>query len=168
VSQPFIELTHGHAPQNPGLPNYDVDRNADPGLTVERSLEVLEASDPAERQVWLLPSDIATFPASASLSLSVAPASTIAPGDELQVRAGVFQCDAQRACSRLVRSTVEVPAATAGAFVPLTFDLSTGSPTEVATGRRLELRVSVVYTSDTDAWLAYDSADHPSALVLGP
>jgi hypothetical protein len=168
ASQPFIELVAGHVPQNPGLPNYDVDRNADPGLTIERSLEVLEASDPAERQVWLLPADVAAFPATASLSLSVAPAGTIAPGDELHVRAGVFQCDAQRACSRLVRSEVAVPATTAGMFVPVTFDLSIGTPTAIAAGRRLELRVSVVYSSDTDTWLAYDSADHPSALVLGP
>lgn len=168
TSQPFIELVDGHMPQNGVLPNYDVDRNADPGLTIERSLEVLETSDPASRQVWLLPADITAFPAAASLTLSVAPAGQVDPGDELHVRAGIYECDAGRVCSRLVRQTLAVPAVAQGAFTSVGFDLSVGTLTPIAPGRRLELRVAVVYSSDVDAWLGYDSADHPSALVLGP
>ncbi len=145
-----------------------VDRNADPGLTIERSLEVLETSDPASRQVWLLPADITAFPAAASLTLSVAPAGQVDPGDELHVRAGIYECDAGRVCSRLVRQTLAVPAVAQGAFTSVGFDLSVGTLTPIAPGRRLELRVAVVYSSDVDAWLGYDSADHPSALVLGP
>ena len=84
------------------------------------------------------------------------------------MRAGVYECDLGRVCSRIVRQTLVVPAATPGEFSSVGFDLSVGTPTPIVAGRRFELRVAVVYSSDVDAWLGYDSADHPSALVLGP
>lgn len=168
ASQPVLDLVVGRAPQNATLPNYDTDRNADPGLTILRSLQVLESTDPAQRQVWALPADVVEVPATATLSLGVAPAGVAAPGAEMHVRAGLYDCDATRTvCLRVVRDTLTV-LATTGTFTSLTFDLSPGVVTPLAAGHRLELRFAAVFTSDVDVWIAYDSADHPSALTLGP
>lgn len=166
VSQPILDLAAATAPRNVTLPNYDIDRNDDPGLTLIASAGVLRSSDPAARQVWHLPADLDVVPADGSLTLWVAPLAA-APGDELHIRAGLFDCDAARLrCDRLVRDTLVVPA-TAG-FAPLVFDLSLGSATPLAPGHRAELRVAVPSASDVDVWIAYDTVDHPAALTFGP
>jgi hypothetical protein len=166
VSQPILDLIAAAAPRNATLPNYDTDRNADPGLTLIASPADLRSSDPAARQVWRLPADLTAVPATASLTLWVAPVAA-APGDELRIRAGLFDCDEDRVrCVLLVRDTLIVPAT--GGFVPLVFDLSPGTATPLAPGRRAELRVAVPMASDADVWIAYDAVDHPAALTLGP
>jgi hypothetical protein len=166
VAQPILDLVAAATPQHATLPNYDTDRNADPGLTLIASLAVLESTDPEARQVWRLPADLTVVPASGALTLWVAPVATL-PGDELHIRVGVFDCDEGRtSCVRLVRDTMVVPAT--GAFAPLVFDVSPGTATPLAPGRRAELRVAVPSTSDVDVWIAYDTVDHPAALTLGP
>jgi hypothetical protein len=166
VAQPVLDLIAAASPQHAALPNYDIDRNPDPGLTLVGSPQVLESSDPAARQVWRLPADLTVVPATGSLTLWVAPVAA-GPGDEIQIRAGLFDCDAARsACVRLVRDTLVVPAT--GGFAPLVFDLSAGTATPLAPGRRAELRVAVLSTSDVDVWLAYDAVDYPATLLLGP
>jgi putative nucleotidyltransferase with HDIG domain len=154
--------------QHAVLPNYDADRNPDPGLTVARSLPVLEAAETGATQSWRFPEEIDQLPPSASLTVWVAPAVGDAPSAPLKVRAAVFECDAPRVrCTRIIRDTRDV-STEPGSFARVDFDLSTGRPVTVRPGRRFEVRVAVLSTSSGDAWIAYDVTGMPSQLRLGP
>ena len=153
--------------QNPGaLPNYDTDRNTDPGLTITASPQGLITDDPAAVQVWRFPASTTTLDGPVTLTLWIAPDGPLGPGPFL-VRAGLFDCDLGRtACTLLVRDDPTVTAV-ADTFAPVAFDLSVSpTPYVVAAGRRLELRVATRNGSSNDGLFAYDAVDYPSELIV--
>lgn len=167
-AQPILHLDPVRPTQNAVLANYDADRNADPGLTIEQSTDWLLSTDPRQVQVWAFPGGETELPATVNAVFYVAPASVPAAGDSLHVRAGIFRCNAPRtSCTRLRALTVEIPNPANG-FRAVTFDLSDPTADNVPGGLSLELRFAVPSTSDLDAWVAYDAAPYPASIVLGP
>jgi hypothetical protein len=165
VSQPVLDLVPAAAPQNPGpVPNYDTDRNDDPGLTIRPTPQGLTTTEPDGVQAWRFPAAITELQGSATLELFITAADASGPG-RLIVRAGVFDCDAAReACVRLVHDTVS-GRPEAGTFVPFTFNLAVPATT-LAAGHGFELRVAAISGSMSDVWIAYDTADAPSTLTI--
>jgi hypothetical protein len=166
VSQPILPML-ARAPINGSpLPNYDVDRDPVPGLTLRRSTDVLSGSDPAaiQRWRWTLPSTrTLTAP---QLSLWAGGAAPVAGNQVLLVSAGLYRCAADGSNCALIGAD-EVPfAIVPGGFSGLAFDLRPTAPVEAAAGSVLELRVAVPNGSDGDIALAYDSFDYPAQLAL--
>jgi HD-GYP domain-containing protein (c-di-GMP phosphodiesterase class II) len=166
VSQAVLPML-ARAPINGSpLPNYDVDRDPVPGLTLRRSTDVLGGSDPAaiQRWRWTLPSTrTLTAP---QLLLWVGSAAPAAGNQVLLVSAGLYRCAADGSNCVLIGAD-EVPfAIVPGGFGGLAFDLRPTVPLEVAAGSVLELRVAVPNGSDGDIALAYDSFDYPAQLAL--
>jgi HD-GYP domain-containing protein (c-di-GMP phosphodiesterase class II) len=167
ASQPLLDLEAERPAQNPVLPNYDTDRNPDPGLTLVASPAMLLTTDPLGAQTWLFPASSTTVDGTVSLDLWIAPEGPPGPG-QFEVRAGIFDCDADRtSCTRLVFDTQAI-ASTAGVFVPANFDLTIGAPYVAAPGNRLELRVATHSGSSNDAWIGYDAVGMPAQLVITP
>lgn len=168
ASQPLLDLAGDRPPQNAVVPNFDTDRNADPGLTIIGSPGTMRTSDPAGVQVWRFPESFTTIDGTVALDLWVAPVGAPTPG-QFRVRAGFFDCDlARTSCTRIVRDTLTLDGVD-GVFAPVTFDLTIGADPYVAgPGRRLELRYATLNGSSNDSWIAYDSADAPARLVITP
>jgi hypothetical protein len=165
VSRPVLDAVIDRAPQNRVLPNYDTDRNDDPGLTLLATPFGLIDRRPGSIQVWRLPVD--AIPGPVSLTVWVAPGNP-SSATRLVMRAGIYDCDVARTtCSRLVRDTVGHDATT-GAFMPIEFDLSLDSPYAVASGRRLELRIVALGPSRRDVLLGYDATATPSRIDIDP
>ena len=150
------------------LPNYDTDRDAEPGLTMIGSPGTMMTSNPDGVQVWRFPESMTTIDGTVALELWVAPIGPPAPG-QFRVRAGLFDCElARTSCTRIVRDTLTL-VGTDGVFAPTTFDLTIGSdPYDVAAGRRLELRYATLNGSSNDSMIAYDSVEAPAQLVITP
>ncbi len=165
-SRPVLELAAGGSPANATIPNLDADRNDDPGLTLVRTPGVLFSPDPAGVQVWRFPDTTTSLSGRIRLRLWIAAGGTA--GVDVLARAGLFDCDeARTGCSRLSRSTPAWTAPTAD-FVPIDFDLTLADDHVVSPGRRLEVRVAVPAASATDIWVAFDSAEAPASLSVGP
>ena len=169
VHQPVLDLVAVRPMRNSVLPNFDLDRNGDPGLTLPPLTGTIQADDPLAIQVWRLPATTALIDGAVSLELWIAPSEPPGPG-QFQMRAGLFDCDVARtSCDMLALDTSPRIVADAGEFVPVDLDLTIGSePYVVASGRRLELRVATMNGSRTDAWVGYDSIETPSRLVISP
>jgi len=166
ASQPVLALDPDRAPRNATLPNYDTNRNTDPGLTILQSSTWLVSTDPTEVQAWAFPDAQRELPATVSATFFVAPATAPSAGDELHVRAGIFRCNGPRtSCTRLRAETLVV-VAPGTAFTSVRFDLS-GAAVTIPGGFTLELRFAVPDSSDLDAWVAYDAVPFPSSITLG-
>ena len=168
VSQPVLDLAADRSPRNAVLPNYDTDRNTDPGLTVIGSPATLMTSNPDGVQVWRFPESFTTIDGTVRLDLWIAPIGPPTPG-QFRVRAGFFDCDlARTSCTRIVRDTLTLDGED-GVFAPVAFDLTIGpDPYVVGPGRRMELRYATLTGSSNDSWIAYDAVDTPSRLVITP
>jgi hypothetical protein len=165
VSRPVLDAVVDRAPLNQRLPNYDIDRNDDPGLTLAATPFGLVAGAPESVQVWRLPVD--EIRGQVSLTMWVAPDQPSLIG-AIVVRAGIFDCDLTRtSCTRVVRDTVAY-LTSAEAFVPIEFDLSLDAPYTVASGRQLELRFVAPGPSSPDVVVGYDAVDTPSRIDIAP
>lgn len=164
ASRPVLDLVGDRPLQHLDLPNYDTDRNDDPGLTIVGTTAALTTTDPAGLQVWRLPTSVTTV-TGADLTLWLAPLGPPAPG-QIKVAAGLFECDAGRTSCTIVSTAVVRYVATDETFVPVTFDLGVTPTHEVAPGRRLELRFAVLNGSNNDVLVGYDAVATPSRLVV--
>ena len=171
ASQELLDLVPERPPLNGSpVPNYDTDRDQDPGLMIARTAQSLETDDAGGVQTWRFPATVTSLMPTVVATMYVQPTGPpLTPPGRIVVRAGVFDCDeARTACTRLEVDTVSL-APTLGVFVPVVFDLSSDAATTIGAGRRFELRVALVADGSTDdAWIAYDSTDAPALLTMAP
>ena len=166
-SQEVLPIRPSRSPVNTFVPNYDIDRNADPGLTLVRTTDALLTGAPDGVQTWVFSDRLAEMP-----RLTVATVYT-------EVRVGrrhgrldrgagrIFRCNPTRLnCEELRSDTVVIPAPAPGDFTPLVFDLSSATRSTAPTGWHFELRVAVPEGSDRDVWIAYDAVDAPAVITL--
>jgi hypothetical protein len=148
------------------LPNYDLDRDVAPGLTLRRSAEALDSADPTavQRWRWTLPAPRTL--ASPQLSLWASGAGQAATNQVLLVSAGLYRCQADGSgCAPVGVATAPFRVAP-GTFTGLAFDLSPSAPLTVDAGQVLEVRVAVPDGSDADVVVAYDSIEFPAQLAM--
>jgi HD-GYP domain-containing protein (c-di-GMP phosphodiesterase class II) len=149
------------------LPNYDIDRNVDPGLTIERSVAGLTTNDPALRQIWRAPSSALSLGSPVRLQVWLAPASDPV-GGFMVVRAGLYDCATSGDDCTNLADDIGVLAPSVGVFSGVSFDLTPGGGRyDVPSGRIVEVRLAVAESSATDAIVAYDTDRFPSSMTFG-
>lgn len=151
---------------NVELANYDTDRNSDPGLTLVRSADTVQSTDPTAVQIWRTGPSFRDTNDTIVLQLWFTSA-TDPGGAPIAVEVALFDCANNGTdCLELVRQADSFTAPATG-FVPRSFDLSVpGGAYTPGSGRGIELRVAVPLSSATDLWVAYDSDNYPAAITL--
>jgi HD-GYP domain-containing protein (c-di-GMP phosphodiesterase class II) len=161
-SSPTLPLVIGGSAQNAGaVPNYDTDRNSDPGLTLQPAGAAPLDSASAQRFSFT-PTEPMQLGGPASLRLTLGDAGL--DGDAVTVIVGVYDCTQAGSCTLLASDTESLSAA---GFQSVVFDLGDIDRT-IPSNRRLQLRVATTDASSGDVWLLYDYTSAPSALSLTP
>lgn len=168
VSSSLLLPLSATAPTTAALPNYDLDRDARPGLGIRLTGapgEGLTETDPDKSQYW---STLVTTPVvfSGELKLSLASAmkngSTTARGT---LAASVLDCVLPSGNCTTVATTVAdaQPWSPSGGFVARTLTFGSVSYT-IATGHHLALKVVVPNSSAGHMDIAYDTVAFPGNL----
>jgi len=154
-------------PNAPVLYNYDVDRDASPGLTIAKGGSGPYESDPTKYQAWL----------TAPLSTAIVVDGTVMV--HLWTGTANFDVTLRAAVSAYVldcggSGCVELGGGTlsdskwqheSATWVQSTFTFPVG-PHTVPVGNKLELKVIVEPSSAGDMWFAYDANDHKSRVTV--
>ena len=152
------------SPQPPAvaLPNYDPDRNQDPGLTLRPTEHGTWAeTDPERLQRFSTTVDAPTWvkgPAAVTLYLAAADFVT----EELLVESSIYHCRGET-CEK-IKKQVQWFAGGDG-FTPVTFEYEWLN-VQYAAGDRLELRVATWAESELDLLVAFGTAEYPAVLEL--
>ncbi|MBI5088961.1 MAG: hypothetical protein HZB15_08915 [Actinobacteria bacterium] len=164
VSQPVLPLA-ARSPLNASLPNFDTDRDSNPGLLIRRG-GALAVGDPARMQRFrLAPATPTRIDGSASVRLYVAPAGLLL--DAMTVNVALAHCIGPTLDTCTVLATGSV------GFVGLlsqfqAVDVGLGAvDATIAPPHALEVWVVADSSSSRDLWLAYDTTSRPSALTIG-
>lgn len=150
-----------------GLPNYDQDRNDDPGLTVNRGSGLAEA-DGTKMQRWFTP-----LPAETVLSgqprLEIwAATRELDPSKSGMIVAGIYDCRTNKTdCVPLGSGSATFAQSTFGdGFGRVVITMPPIDHT-LAGNRGLMLKVAVPNDSEDDLWLAFATTTYPTALTIG-
>ncbi len=165
-AQPVLPMV-GRGPINGALlPNFDSDRNEQPGLTLERSSGDLDTTDgrAVQRWSWTLPA--ARTLATSEVQLWASGSGTTTTDDILVVRVGLYACDLAGSACTLIADDETPFAATSATFRGIAFDLTPVGQVSLDAGQVIEVRVAVLNGSATDVILAYDSVEYPAQLTL--
>ena len=165
-AQPVLPML-GRGPINGApLPNYDYDRNEQPGLTLQRSSGDLDVTDvrAIQRWSWTLPAERTL--AASEVQLWASGSGVTTTDDILVVRVGLYACDNAGSACALIADDETPFAATAATFRGIAFDLTPVGPVSLGAGQVIEVRVAVLNGSATDVILAYDSVEFPAQLTL--
>lgn len=148
------------------LPNFDTDRDGDPGLMIKKGEGEVESADSTKVQVWKAPSGGPRTIGSASLRLYAA------PKDFDWDKVGVVRAILQRcatdlsSCATLATTSRSVNAPGGSSFVAVDLDFGPIGSATTATQPVLVVRVIVPPTSEDDLWLAYGTATYPARLAV--
>lgn len=177
------------APTYAGAPNFDTDRNDDPGLTIQRSSDGLVASvdeattlisaagttavtvDPGSDpkvQVWAqrVGSSGARLAGAPVLEIWAA-ARDFDPGATQRVVAALVVCDGSgNACQLLSSGSAGFAQSGFGKGFGLVTVFMTDVDVVVPEGHWVGVVVTVANSSDRDLWVVFDSVDHPSRAYL--
>ena len=171
TSSPYLTIGTAKPTFSGALPNYDTDRNADPGLTLVPSTLGLAETDTTKYQIWNVPASPGAFNVNASVRLRL-PAAVrgFNPTARGRMTAGLYVCDDPPVSCTLVKTaTVDRPAGWSGTLTTFTetmFDFGAVS-VHVPASRGLAVKVVVdAAGSDDSMWLAYDTVAYPAALQL--
>jgi hypothetical protein len=167
TSTPVLPFTTT-APTAGTLPNYDTDRDAQPGLRIREADNHLGTGDPAKYQKWSMAVDTGLVLAGpATLDLWAAMAGFDA-GEAGRVIASISSCNASGfECTQLAMGSARVVQDDApGSFLPVTIDFGVVSAS-IPPNRTLVVKVVVDGDSADDMVLAYGTATYASALRLG-
>lgn len=156
------------APTASTLPNYDLDHNDDPGLTIKDSGRgVVWEWDPEKMQYWRT-----TFPSARKIAGPVSLTFFSAHKDFKagkfgDVHAILYTCKPDGSgCDILAGSNVAAAVwSVTGAWVERTIDLGTVNA-NIPAGHFLGVKIAVDDASG-DMWFAYDTTSYPSQLVFG-
>ncbi len=172
VSQPILPLTFDATPGNATLPNYDADRNPDPGLTIligpPGIAAQLAETDPAKFQLW-------AHAATSDVELDGAVTFTIwsamdglAGGLTGRLRVFLLDCPASTVdgtdCTELDHKTItNIPWPAAWEEVTMNFGPILHT---VPAGNLLAIKVVVPPTSSADMWFAFGATGFESTLTV--
>jgi hypothetical protein len=163
VSQPVLPLV-ARPPLNSSLPNFDTDRDSNPGLLIRKG-GALAVGDPTRLQRFRLTMPtVSKIDADASVRLYAAPAVLLLDGMTVNV--------ALAHCTGPSLDNCTVLATGSKGFLGLlsqyqAVDITLGHVTAtIAPPHVLELWVVADTSSSRDLWLAYDTSSRSSALTL--
>jgi HD-GYP domain-containing protein (c-di-GMP phosphodiesterase class II) len=150
--------------QQPALPNYDVDRDGAPGLTIVRG-GALAAGDPVRMQRFSVdPATDLSLRGRHRVLLWVAPAT--GGEHELRVTVALTRCNDDRTNCSTVATATGSTEASAGSFELLTVDF--GRLTQnIPVAQHLEVWIVADANSTADLTLAYDASTYRSGLQIG-
>ena len=155
-----------NVPTDSSLPNYDPDRDAIPGLLLERSSNGANESDPAKHQIWVTGGGGTTLagPASVTFWSAMKDFATDLHGE---VSAHLLDCDLSGGGCSVIESgsASATPWSSSGDWVARTIDFASVSYT-IAGDRTLAVKFTVDSNSDDDMWFAYGTTGEPSSLAL--
>ncbi|MGI9646475.1 MAG: hypothetical protein ACR2O6_14310 [Ilumatobacteraceae bacterium] len=150
----------GARPPAGALPNYDPDRNDDPGVTVKPTEHGTWAETDPERLVRF--STTVTSPTwvkgPASVTLYLAADDFVI--DDLLVEASIYHCRGE-SCEKIQKSLQWFT--TDDGFTPVTFEYEWLN-VQYEAGERLELRVAPWAESELDLLVAFGTAEYPAVV----
>jgi len=154
-------------PVAPVLYNYDVDRDASPGLTIAKGGSGPNESDPTKYQAWLTPAFPAATVVEGTVTVKLWTGTAnfdVALGGA--VSAYLRDCDGSD-CVELGGGTLSDSTWQHGSpsWVLKTLTFPVGRHT-VAAGDSLELVVVVEPSSSSDMWFAYDTGPYRSRVTV--
>jgi len=147
--------------------NYDTDRDAGPGLSIQRGGSGVDENDAAQQQVWRTPVAATTTRIVGSVTFEVWSASKnfqVGQSGSISVYLRDFDGSGYKeiAVGKLTQSDWQ---GTNLGWVKRTITLEAGSYT-VPAGHRLELKLIVNGASSDDLWFAYDTIVHPARVRI--
>ena len=172
ASSSFLRLGSTPASYSGPVPNYDTNRNGDPGLTLEQSTLGLAETDPTKTQLWSVPSSPGAQNIGGNIRLVLPTAlKTFATTGAGKMIAGLFVCDdppAFASCSLQNTATVDRPAGWSSGlntFVSTVFDFGTVN-IHIPGNQSLAVKVVVDDAGSADGmWLAFDTTQYSASLV---
>ncbi|MEY2567889.1 MAG: hypothetical protein QOE35_2418 [Actinomycetota bacterium] len=173
VSASYLRLGTTPSSYSGALPNYDTDRNADPGLTIDPTVLGLAETSATKSQLWSAVASPGATNIDGSLRLSIPTAlRNFATNGAGRMLAGVYVCDdppIAASCSLQASATVDRPSGWSGGlstFVSTVFDFGAVS-IHVPGNQSLAVKVVVDAAGSADSmWLGFDTTQHSASVVL--
>lgn len=147
-------------PADIGLANYDIDRDGDPGLLIEKDSAGVDGSDPTKVQIFTVAHSSAVR-IEADLRAELYVAAKDFDSKDILVAVLVERCDLAGTCMALGYSDKWVR--NADRFKRVTVPLG-DIATTIEPGDRLQLRVAALGESDDDMWLAFGTDAYSSSI----
>jgi signal peptidase len=173
ASSAYLRLGTSSSSYSGAVPNYDTDRNADPGLTLEPTTLGLAETDLTKTQLWSVPGTPGAQNISGSMRLTLPTAlANFATTGSGKMIAGLYVCDdppSFGSCTLEDSATVDRPSGWSNGlntFVSTVFDF--GAVSMHIPGNK-SLAVKVVVDSAGSAgsmWVAFDTTQYSASLVL--
>ncbi len=162
-SQAFLSLDGSL--QNGTLPNYDTDRDSDPGLMIKKG-DGLGESDLSKIQRWRSDAGGSRLLGWGTLTIFAA-TKDFASGKTGRFAIGLFDCDGSGSnCSALATQSASFDQANFGGnFGAVTVNFGSIDHT-FASGRTLVLKLATASDSDDDLWFAYGTNTYPARLDI--
>ena len=154
-SEPIGSLSTSEPPSIP-LPNYDPERDTEPGLVLKKTNGGAGETEATKYQHW----EVAAPPGELIISLVLWAAVKDFDPDKTG-RLGVYLLDCAASC-QVIETVYQTVSGPTWSRVRVSFS---GSHT-FAVGHRLALKVVVQANSDDDMWLAYGTFDYDSSIQV--
>jgi hypothetical protein len=162
-STPVLPFT-SDPPTAGSLPNYDTDRDDDPGLFIGNDDD---GAGVDEAQIWSEDQPQGLVLAGTARLTFWSAMEDFQTSRRGVVTATLMNCSTGGVCTTVATATLDLPDWSGGSagWVERTLDFGPVSHT-IANGRRLRLRLDVGSNADDDMWFAYGTAAYPSILVV--
>ncbi|MEY2475039.1 MAG: hypothetical protein QOG87_354, partial [Actinomycetota bacterium] len=173
ASSAYLRLGITSSSYSGAVPNYDTDRNGDPGLTLDPTTLGLAETDLTKTQLWSVPGSPGAQNISGSMRLTLPTAlKTFATTGSGRMIAGIYVCDdppSFASCTLEDSATVDRPSGWSGGlntFVSTTFDFGAVN-IHIPGNKSLAVKVVVDDAGSADGmWLAFDTTQYSASLVL--
>ena len=148
------------------LPNYDTDRDSDPGRLVMKGVIGLAETDNDKVQRWWEQLGPGLLQGTPTLDIWLA-VIDFDVGKTGQVVAGIYDCAADKTdCNLLASGSSSVNQATFGSDFGMVVIVMSPIDVSLVADRGLMLRVAVSSGSDDDLWFAYGTTTYPTQLSI--
>lgn len=163
-SQSVLPLSE--QPSGGRLPNYDSNRNDDPGLTLQKGDDLDERDSTKMQRWWNELPDTTRIAGTPTLTVFAA-TKDFDTGKTGRLVAGLYDCSPSLDdCRRLASGAASFRQSSFGSdFGEVTITMSPVDAT-VAAGRGLMVKMAVPGNSDDDLWLAYGTRAYPTSLTF--
>ena len=173
ASSSYLRLSTTPSSYTGTVPNYDTDRNGDPGLTLEPTTLGLAETDPTKTQLWAVVASPGAQNVTGSMRLVLPTAlKTFATTGKGKMIAGLYICDdppSAAVCTLQDTATVDRPSGWSGGlntFVSTVFDFGAVS-LHIPGNQSLAVKVVVDSAGSADGmWLAFDTTQYSASVVL--
>ena len=148
------------------LPNYDPDRDDEPGLLLEKGGNGWQEGDPVKHQQWVAPAGAMSIGGGVSLEFWSA-IKDMEDEEKGVVTAYLLECDPSgNSCAKVGQGSIQRdPWSSSETWVKRVIDFG-HIDHDIPGERSLAVKITVGNNSDDDMWFAYDTTSFPSALVI--